>query len=239
MARRSKPWYWKARQSWFVTIDGTRHNLGPDKQRAWDRFHELMRQPENDRVASESVVALIDRFLDWTQKKRAPDTFEWYRYRLQRFAERYPDLQVSELRPFHDLPAASVSLRAACPAKWRPAGPVPSCRLAAAPAVGEALADSVCVLLALPVRASRDFSSQNTLAEPVAHCLNSRLAGSLFDRVAASYSLPSSVSSRVRRQRIDSRAEQHSARHLREDAQDAAHSCHGGRKRDAVLAGQP
>ena len=101
MARRAKPWFWKARNRWYVTLGGTRHNLGPDKNRAWDRFHELMRQPAEARVNSDTVVSLIDQFLEWTHSKRAPDTYEWYRYRLQRFALRYPDLSVSELRPFH------------------------------------------------------------------------------------------------------------------------------------------
>lgn len=101
MARRAKPWFWKARRCWYVTLDGTRHNLGPDKKRAWGRFHELMRQPTGRQVASETVVAIIDLFLEWNQTKRSPDTYEWYRYRLQRFAERYPDLTVAELRPFH------------------------------------------------------------------------------------------------------------------------------------------
>ena len=36
MARRPTPWFRKDRNAWFVTIDGVRHNLGPDKQTAFD-----------------------------------------------------------------------------------------------------------------------------------------------------------------------------------------------------------
>ena len=32
---------------------------------------------------------------------RAPDTYEWYRDRLERFGQTYPDLKVGDLRPFH------------------------------------------------------------------------------------------------------------------------------------------
>ena len=32
---------------------------------------------------------------------RSPETYEWYRYRLQRFLDRYPDLRTDDLRPFH------------------------------------------------------------------------------------------------------------------------------------------
>ena len=101
MARTPKPWYRKDRRTWFVTIDGTRHNLGPDKKAALQAYHRLMDQPRRPILRSTSAVALIDAFLDWCQKHRAPDTFEWYRYRLQRFATTYPDLDTSEIRPYH------------------------------------------------------------------------------------------------------------------------------------------
>ena len=45
MARTSKPWLWKERQSWFVTIRGRRENLGPDKKEALEAFHKLMCKP--------------------------------------------------------------------------------------------------------------------------------------------------------------------------------------------------
>lgn len=101
MARQPKPWYWKARRSWYVTINGDRHNLGPDKPQAWDRFHQLMRQPAERKVASQSLAAIADVFLDWVQKNRSADTYEWYRYRLQRFIQKHPDLIVAHLRPYH------------------------------------------------------------------------------------------------------------------------------------------
>ena len=101
MARTPRPWFWKARRSWFVTIDGTRHVLGPDKQSAVVRFHELMARPPQRRVRSDSLVGLIDAFLDWCSKHRSPVTYEWYRDRLQDFAETYPTLTTGQLRPFH------------------------------------------------------------------------------------------------------------------------------------------
>jgi hypothetical protein len=38
MARRSKPWFRKARRAWFVTINGEQHNLGPHKAEAYEPF---------------------------------------------------------------------------------------------------------------------------------------------------------------------------------------------------------
>ncbi|MBX3414029.1 MAG: tyrosine-type recombinase/integrase [Pirellulales bacterium] len=101
MARASRPWFWKARRRWFVTIDGKRHDLGPDKKAALTTFHELMARPQKRAVRSDSVVALIDAFLDWCSKHRSPVTYEWYRERLQSFAETYPKLTTAQLRPFH------------------------------------------------------------------------------------------------------------------------------------------
>lgn len=101
MARRPKPWFRKSRQAWYVTLDGVQHNLGPDKKEAYDRFYELMRHPRQRRVSSQSLAAIIDEFLDWVQRHRSPHSYEAYRYRLQRFIERYPNLRPTELRPHH------------------------------------------------------------------------------------------------------------------------------------------
>lgn len=78
MARLPKPWWRKDRRSWFVTIDGVRHNLGKDRTAAFQKFHELMAQPQRRVVMSESVASLIDAFLDWTQKHRAERTTNIY-----------------------------------------------------------------------------------------------------------------------------------------------------------------
>ncbi len=101
MARPPKPWFRKARNSWFVTIDGTLHNLGSVKKEAFDRFHELMSRPAAAKVASRSFAALADQFLEWVQRKRSPDTYEWYRYRLERFVQKFPDLDARNVRPHH------------------------------------------------------------------------------------------------------------------------------------------
>jgi len=101
MGRTPKPWWWKARRIWAVTIAGKRHMLGPDKEAADRKFHALMAKPKPQRVAADSVYAIIDSFLEWTQKHRAPRTYEWYHQRLQWFVETIPNLSADEFRPFH------------------------------------------------------------------------------------------------------------------------------------------
>ncbi|HEY2411072.1 MAG TPA: site-specific integrase [Pirellulaceae bacterium] len=95
MARNPKPWWRKERNAWFVTINGTRHNLGADKKEAKDRFHELM---ANKAVIapSDTVWAVLDAFLEWTEKHR-PASYEWYRAALQRFKDGVPNCRIVDL----------------------------------------------------------------------------------------------------------------------------------------------
>jgi integrase len=52
--------------------------------------------------ASDAVLAVIERFLDWCHDHRKPDTYEWYRWRLQLFADHVgPSLTVRGLKHFH------------------------------------------------------------------------------------------------------------------------------------------
>jgi integrase len=101
MAKTPKPWFRKERQAWFVCINGQQLNLGRDKKQAHDTYHQLIRQPAERKVSPHSLPAIVDAFLEWVHTNRAPDTYEWYRYRLERFVRTYPDLQPDQLRPFH------------------------------------------------------------------------------------------------------------------------------------------
>lgn len=101
MAHFPKPFFKKSRGLWYVEINRKQINLGPDKDEAFRQYHQLMGKPREQIVSNDLLVDLIEAFLDWTHKNRAPDTYEWYRYRLQRFATTYPEMRVSALKPFH------------------------------------------------------------------------------------------------------------------------------------------
>jgi len=101
MPKFAKPWFRKDR-GWYVTLDGKQVPLGADRKSAVAEYHKLMQQPrEAPKVRGDSVAVIVDHFLDWAQKNRAPDTYGWYRQRLEAFCQRYPDLTVAALRPFH------------------------------------------------------------------------------------------------------------------------------------------
>ena len=85
-----KPYFRKNRQTWTVQINGHQHNLGRDRDAAFKQYHELMATPtpqEAPQKPSGSVLSIIEKYLDWCKEHRSPATFEWYRWRLQHFAD--------------------------------------------------------------------------------------------------------------------------------------------------------
>jgi integrase len=99
-----KPFFRAPRGLWYVEIDRRQVNLGPDRDEAFRRYHDLMArgrdQPEPP--TDDAVALLLDAFLDWCQKHRAARTYDWYRDYLQSFANSIPrNLSVERLKPIH------------------------------------------------------------------------------------------------------------------------------------------
>ena len=102
MPKFPKPWFRKDRKAWFVQLHGKQVNLGPNRNDALNKYHELMSKPLQQRAEPTAVVTILDQFLDWTSKHRAPRTYRWYLDRCQGFADSLPPgLQINNLRPFH------------------------------------------------------------------------------------------------------------------------------------------
>lgn len=102
MSRDPKPWYRQDRDAWFVTINGRRFNLGPDREAAQTRFHELMLTGGDDRsLNGVSVFRLFDEFLEWTQAQRSARTYEWYSDFLREFSKFLKvDRPAEKLKPY-------------------------------------------------------------------------------------------------------------------------------------------
>ncbi len=102
MKKFPKPWFRPTRGVWYVTLDGKQHNLGPDKNRAFEAYKKLLAEPKKRDIPSDAVVSMIDQYLEWCKKHRRPETYRWYLDRLQEFAKSInPDLRINDLRPFH------------------------------------------------------------------------------------------------------------------------------------------
>ncbi len=105
-----KPFFRKNRNRWYVQLSGKQINLGEDRDAAFAEYYRLMadaqspslippESPEPDQNLQ--VALLIDHFLEWVSQNRSPETYEWYRYRLQRFLDHNPTITVAELKPYH------------------------------------------------------------------------------------------------------------------------------------------
>lgn len=101
MAREPQSWYCKDRDAWFATIACVRHNHGLNKKKAQDSSCKLMQQPKKARVSVKAFAVVADNFLKWLTNNRSPATYEWYRYRIERFCLRWPDLVAADIRPLH------------------------------------------------------------------------------------------------------------------------------------------
>jgi integrase len=99
--RQPKPFFRQQTQSWYVQIDKKQHNLGPDKEKAKQKYHELMagRQPAE---TTTTVASIIGRFLAWSQLNSQPSTHGFYSRPLLSFCEAIGvNLKVRDLKPFH------------------------------------------------------------------------------------------------------------------------------------------
>jgi hypothetical protein len=109
--KHAQPYFRSARKLWYVRVNGRQVNLGPDRNDAFRNYHELMSGTSvpnsatgslRPRVGGESVIGLIEPFLDWTQKNKAAGTYDFYVRCLTSFAKTIPrELLVSQVKPFH------------------------------------------------------------------------------------------------------------------------------------------
>jgi integrase/recombinase XerC len=108
-----KPFFRPSRGLWYVQLGTKQQQLGPDETAAFAKYHEIMAQRTGGGAAAPTrvrdsdgsqakVVVLIDAFLEWCQKNRAPRTYVWYQERTQKFIHSIdPDLAVADLKAFH------------------------------------------------------------------------------------------------------------------------------------------
>jgi integrase len=105
MKKFPKPWFRASRGVWYVTLNGEQHNLGPDQVKAFEKYKVLLNKPTSVRrvtAKSDTIVAVIDKFLEWSREHRAAETYEWYRWRLQLFVDSIDKaMTVADLKHFH------------------------------------------------------------------------------------------------------------------------------------------
>lgn len=106
MGRRPKPWWREQCNAYYATVHGVQHNLGATLKEAKDRLKELVKQPPK-KAGGESLAAVLDDFLHFTEENRAPKTYQGYRDFLQSFGDH---LKSNGIQP-RTLPAVQLAPR--------------------------------------------------------------------------------------------------------------------------------
>jgi integrase len=120
MPRRKKksdlPFWWRRQTAcYYVQVDGVQKRLSPDLDEAWKIYHELMSgeaaaretpAPSGRNDKGPLVLDVLESFLGWVEKNKAPLTFRAYRQRLQHFIDSLKvrgdlGLAAASLRPIH------------------------------------------------------------------------------------------------------------------------------------------
>ena len=63
-----KPWYRPNRGVWYVTIDGTQHHLGPDRDEATRQYRQLMFPESESKTNAPRIVDLTEKSLEITER---------------------------------------------------------------------------------------------------------------------------------------------------------------------------
>ena len=106
-----KPFFVKARKTWYVQLNGKQHNLGKDKTKVLEAYKALMASDDAAPVADLAsprtmVLDIVDEFLEWTKRHKAQRTYEWYLGYLDNFSKwlkrtGQAKLLVRDFRPYH------------------------------------------------------------------------------------------------------------------------------------------
>src|SRR5262245_48522591 len=131
MAKKPSPWYWEARDGWYITRQGQHVHLGkqpadtppPNKRNGkWvvpdpimTAFYAAMsakaepnssncRDRREEGAVGPTAAEIFEKYLAWCQKPREARTYDWYRDHIQGFINFSPEaarFPASDLKPFH------------------------------------------------------------------------------------------------------------------------------------------
>lgn len=105
--KRREPFWRSDRQCYYVQHGTRQIRLSPDKEEAWRKWHEFMAKPPEPEPIfvpgpDTQVVEILDAFLDWCSRHKAPRTYDWYRDFFRHFVSTLPPaLKVTDLKPYH------------------------------------------------------------------------------------------------------------------------------------------
>lgn len=101
-----KPYYWPARRGWYIETPNGRINLGPDEQKAHDKWAAMLaaaaRRDTRDPLFTELAMQFVaDSEGRVSRSELSIDTHSNYVWYIDSFSERYPTLAISQIEPHH------------------------------------------------------------------------------------------------------------------------------------------
>lgn len=102
MSRPAKPWYWKARDAWYVTIKGKRVRLVEGKSsrnEAYRRFLAIDASKVKTTTARVTGKEVCELFLEHARLNLKPKTHNWYKMILDRFGPAVATMDGNDVSP--------------------------------------------------------------------------------------------------------------------------------------------
>ena len=85
-----KPFFRKAKHAWYLQLGKRQISLGPDRDKAFERYQEILLHERGQISAHNSALTaaqVSDLFLDWCQRHNEPRTYDFYKKFLQDFCD--------------------------------------------------------------------------------------------------------------------------------------------------------
>lgn len=105
MPRQPRPWFRRQTGWWMVQIDGKQVKLAQGKRNkalAQEKFHGLMLlRADAPECPDVQVASICEAFLDWSHRRQAHHTYRGYLFYVQSFCEKWGQVMVREVRPYH------------------------------------------------------------------------------------------------------------------------------------------
>ena len=102
MGRAAKPWYWKERNAWYVTVKGKRHRLAEGKasrNEAYRAFLELDKQSEGVATSRSTAESVCTMFVEHAKVNLKPNTYEGYKRFLEPFTRNVRSVDANDVQP--------------------------------------------------------------------------------------------------------------------------------------------
>jgi integrase len=92
----NKPFFKKNRNAYYwLNRQGKQERLGADEAEAWTRWAEL----QAGKPAGLTLEKLVDQYLAWVKKERAPATYTAYNRNLKRWSKNHGSRFITDLKP--------------------------------------------------------------------------------------------------------------------------------------------